>query len=105
MLQPFRSLVSHAHYLDILMVMLCSLTLLHGVRTTYGLQWPGEADLYRDIAHAQTIADGDWKQLVRMQQGARHGKVLALAQRSGRCKPKRFPVSSKWFACSMATGG
>jgi len=32
--------------------------LILGVRTTRDLEWPADPDLYRDIAQAQTIADG-----------------------------------------------
>lgn len=32
--------------------------LVMGVRTTHDLEWPSDPDLYRDIAQAQTIADG-----------------------------------------------
>jgi hypothetical protein len=32
--------------------------LVMGMRTTHDLEWPSDPDLYRDIAQAQTIADG-----------------------------------------------
>src|SRR5215813_11212760 len=43
-------------YLPLLSICVVLLTL--GVRTTRDLEWPADADLYRDIAQAQTIADG-----------------------------------------------
>jgi hypothetical protein len=40
------------------LVLLCAPALYQGVRTTRGLSWPPDVDLYRDIAQAQTMADG-----------------------------------------------
>ncbi len=40
--------------------LVCVVSLSRGVRTTSGLAWPHDDDLYRDIAQAQTMADGGW---------------------------------------------
>ena len=37
---------------------LCAVALVHGVRTTGDLNWSYDPDHFRDIAHAQTIRDG-----------------------------------------------
>ena len=39
---------------------MCAVVLLDGFRTTSGLSWPGDPDLYRDIAQATTFIQGDW---------------------------------------------
>jgi hypothetical protein len=39
---------------------ICAVALGHGLRTTRGLSWPFDEDLYRDIAQARTMADGGW---------------------------------------------
>jgi hypothetical protein len=36
--------------------------LIHGVQTTAELDWPYDPDHFRDIAQAQTIRDGSWRQ-------------------------------------------
>ena len=41
-----------------LLVLLCAPALEAGRRATRGLSWPPDVDLYRDIAQAQTMADG-----------------------------------------------
>ncbi len=38
----------------------CGLALAQGLTTTRGLRWPFDEDLFRDIAQAQTMADGGW---------------------------------------------
>ncbi len=40
------------------LAVMCVAALTLGWRTTRGLRWPGDPDLFRDIAQAQTIADG-----------------------------------------------
>jgi hypothetical protein len=40
------------------LVLLCAPALYQGIRTTRSLSWPPDVDLYRDIAQAQTMADG-----------------------------------------------
>lgn len=42
------------------LLLLTGLALREGVRATARLEWPYDADLYRDIAQAQTAADGGW---------------------------------------------
>lgn len=37
---------------------MCAAALAKGVLTTWGLSWPGDVDLYRDIGFAQSMADG-----------------------------------------------
>jgi hypothetical protein len=39
---------------------LCAGALVFGARTTGDLSWPYDPDHFRDIAHAQTILDGQW---------------------------------------------
>jgi hypothetical protein len=43
-------------------VLLCASVLVHGVQTTADLEWPYDPDHFRDIAQAQTIRDGGWRQ-------------------------------------------
>ena len=45
-------------WLDVAAVVLIALAFARGVSVTYDLDWPNDPDLYRDIAHAQTILDG-----------------------------------------------
>lgn len=40
------------------LLLMGAVLLVMGVRTTHDLEWPSDPDLYRDIAQAQTIADG-----------------------------------------------
>jgi hypothetical protein len=40
------------------LLLIGAVLLVMGVRTTHDLEWPSDPDLYRDIAQAQTIADG-----------------------------------------------
>jgi hypothetical protein len=40
------------------LLLIGAVLLVLGVRTTHDLEWPSDPDLYRDIAQAQTIADG-----------------------------------------------
>jgi hypothetical protein len=42
------------------LLLMTGLALREGVRATARLEWPYDADLYRDIAQAQTAADGGW---------------------------------------------
>jgi hypothetical protein len=42
------------------LLLMAGLALREGVRATARLEWPYDADLYRDIAQAQTAADGGW---------------------------------------------
>jgi hypothetical protein len=44
---------------DLLAAAFCLAALWMGLQTVQGLNWPAEPDLFRDIAQAQTIADGD----------------------------------------------
>jgi hypothetical protein len=39
---------------------MCAAVLTIGVKTTSDLEWPSDQDLFRDIAQAQTIADGSF---------------------------------------------
>jgi hypothetical protein len=39
-------------------VLLCAPALYQGIQTTRALSWPPDVDLYRDIAQAQTMTDG-----------------------------------------------
>ena len=41
------------------LALMCAVPLLLGVQATSGLRWPHDADLSRNIAQAQTIAEGD----------------------------------------------
>jgi hypothetical protein len=45
----------------LLVALLCGAALAQGLLTVSGLEWPGEPDLFRDIAQAQTFADGGWQ--------------------------------------------
>ena len=38
----------------------CLMAFLHSFRSLRGLEWPYDSDMFRDIALAQTIADGGW---------------------------------------------
>jgi hypothetical protein len=44
----------------LLILVVCAVAVGHGLRTTSGLSWPFDEDLYRDIAQARTMADGAW---------------------------------------------
>jgi hypothetical protein len=58
----------HAHwsrrvesrFLDMVALLLCGYLLYLGIRTTGDLNWPGNIDLYRNMAQAQSILDGNW---------------------------------------------
>jgi hypothetical protein len=45
---------------ELIALILLAFAVVPGVRTTADLSWPGDQDLWRDIAQAQTFADGDW---------------------------------------------
>ena len=45
---------------EVIALMLLALAVVPAVQTTADLNWPGDQDLFRDIAQAQTFADGDW---------------------------------------------
>lgn len=44
--------------LDLIGILMCALAFMQGFLTTHDLDWGGDPDFYRDIAHAQTIRDG-----------------------------------------------
>ena len=48
------------HLPEGLLLALCALAFAQGAQATGDLNWPGDPDLFRDIAQAQTFADGDW---------------------------------------------
>ena len=44
-----------------ILALMCGVAFAQGIRATGDLDWPvGDEDLYRDIAHAQTILNGDY---------------------------------------------
>ena len=51
---------SERRWLDLAAACLIALAFARGVSVTYDLNWPNDPDLYRDIAHAQTILDGSF---------------------------------------------
>jgi len=57
---PLKSMALNGNSLTfwVAMVILCAPPLYLGVSTTGALEWPLDIDLFRDIAQAQTIADG-----------------------------------------------
>jgi len=42
------------------LVLICALALREGVRASSDLDWPGDPDLFRDIAQSQTFLQGNW---------------------------------------------
>ena len=42
------------------LLLMCALALHEGVQATAGLEWPWDRDAFRNIAQAQTAADGGW---------------------------------------------
>lgn len=45
---------------ELLALILIALAFVPGVQATADLNWPGDQDLFRDIAQAQTFVDGGW---------------------------------------------
>ena len=42
------------------LLLMCALALHEGIQATAGLEWPWDRDAFRNIAQAQTAADGGW---------------------------------------------
>lgn len=51
---------SESTWIYVIVLIMVTFAFVQGIRTIKNLDWPYDEDLYRNIAHAQTIVDGDF---------------------------------------------